>query len=61
MVIQGHVIQVHQQQVQRCVHHRQGHVMMEQHHEHMDIVVVHSIIDHVVDVRVEQWHMDENV
>ena len=47
MVIQGHVIQVHQQQVQRCVHHRQGHVMMEQHHEHMDIVVVHSIIDHV--------------
>ena len=51
---QGHVGIIHQRQVQQDVHHRQEHVVMDQHHEVMEMQVVVSIIDHVVDVRVEQ-------
>ena len=51
---QEHVGIIHQRQVQQNVHHRREHVVMDQHHEVMDIRVVVSIIDHVVDARVEQ-------
>ena len=38
---QGHVMHHRQQHVQVHVVHRQEHVMMERHHEVMDIVIVH--------------------
>ena len=40
------------------MHHKQEHVMMDQHHEVMDMQVVLKIIDHVVYVE-RQSHMDD--
>ena len=37
----------HRQPVQRCVHHRREHVVIDHYDEVIQIVVVHNITDHV--------------
>jgi hypothetical protein len=44
---------IHRQQVQQCVHQKQGHVMMEHYDEVIQIVVVHRSIDLVGHQHVE--------
>lgn len=46
---------IHRQQVQQCVHHKQGHVMMEHYDEVIQIVAVHKSIELVIHQHVEQY------
>jgi hypothetical protein len=57
MEIQEHAMQHHQLHVQVDVAHRREHVMMEQHHEVMDIMIVHCIVIAAQQVHIHYHHV----